>query len=486
MRNTDFIVIGSGISGLYFALKASKKGNVLIVTKKKIIETTTNYAQGGIAGALDRFDNYEKHINDTLKAGAYHNDTKKLKYMVENGPEQIKKLLKLGVPFDKKYDDFSLTKEGGHSMRRIAHVGDRTGHSIETTLIRNVKKNPNIKILEDCFAIDLLVKNNNCHGMQCLYKNKIHNIYSSAVIIATGGVGQIYKYTTNPKISTGDGIAMAKRAGAILKDIEFIQFHPTALKLKGKKQFLLSESLRGEGAILCNSRKQKFMRNYHKKEELASRDIVARAVFKEEKKGDIYLDITHKDPKNIKKRFSYIYKSLKKYGLDLTKDLIPISPAAHYICGGIKVNIKGETTIKNCYSLGETACTGVHGANRLASNSLLEAIVFSERIANNMTINKIKHPTFKVKHIKKQKKANCPYIRKRIKKLMWENVGIIRNISRLKYTIKSLEKLHNSFEYNRGNIYELETRNMLETSIYISKAAIKRKESLGCHFIERY
>lgn len=486
IKKTHFIVIGSGISGLNFALNASKKGEVLIITKKKIMETTTNYAQGGIAATLGNFDSYKKHLDDTLKAGAYHNNLKALKYMIEKGPSLVNKLMQLGVPFDKNESKLSLTKEGGHSAKRIAHVKDRTGHSIEEVLIKNVRKNSNIKILENCFAIDLLVKKNTCYGIRCLYKNKTYNIHASAVIIATGGVGQVYLHTTNPKISTGDGIAMAKRAGAVLKDMEFIQFHPTALDLKRKKRFLLSEALRGEGAILTDSRGKRFMKKYHANAELAPRDIVSRAIFEEKKTGPVYLDISHKNSAYVKNRFSYIYKNLKKYGLDLTKDAIPVSPAAHYICGGIKVNMDGETSIKNCYAFGESACTGVHGANRLASNSLLEAIVFSAKIINSLKkIEKKSFPDFKIPHKKNHQSTNYVYIRRKIRNIMWEHVGIVRNEKNLKYAIESLEKIKNSHKYALNNIYALETLNMLEVSIQIAKSALKRKKSLGCHFISQ-
>jgi L-aspartate oxidase len=484
MKQADFIVIGSGISGLNFALNASKKGRVLVITKKEIIESTTNYAQGGVAAVLSHIDNFNKHIKDTLKAGVFHNNKKAVELMVKNGPEQIKQLLKIGVNFDFNNDKLSLAKEGGHSEKRIAHVKDRTGHSIEKALIKKVRSNPNINIIENCFAIDLLVKNNACHGVRVLHNNTIKNLFSSAVILATGGAGQVYKNTTNPKISTGDGIAMAKRAGAKLKDTEFVQFHPTALNLKGKKKFLLSEALRGEGAYLRNSNRNRFMHKYHKNKELAPRDIVSRAIYNEEKNGPVYLDITHKDAGFIKERFSYIYKNLKKYGLDLTKDLIPVSPAAHYLCGGIKVNLSGETTINYLFAFGEVACTGVHGANRLASNSLLEAIVFSARIAKSLNkTNNLNHPKFKIESKKPKKRPNYIYIRKKIKKIMWKKAGIVRNKADLKEAYDMLNKIKNNFEYSNKDIYALETRNMLETALQITKAAKKRKKSLGCHYV---
>jgi len=469
MKQFDFIVIGSGISGLNFSLSASKKGKVLIVTKKKIIEAATNYAQGGIAAVLDKLDNFQKHITDTLKAGAYHNNKRAVEYMVKNGPKEIQKLQNIGVNFAE-----DLAKEGGHSHRRIAFVGDRTGHSIEKSLIKAVQSNPNIEIWENTFAIDLLVKSEACYGISILQKGRIENIFASAVILATGGLGQIYKHTTNPKISTGDGIAMAHRAGAKMRDLEFIQFHPTALNAPRKNKFLLSEALRGEGAKLLNHKGKRFI------DELKPRDIVARAIYEESKKGAVYLDISHKPAKEIKKRFPHIYKELKKRGFDLTRQKIPISPAAHYACGGVKVNLKGQTSIRNLYAFGEVACTGVHGANRLASNSLLEAVVFSEVISANIKkLHTSKAPKF-TQIQKFAQTSNHKYLRQKIKKIMWEKVGIVRSPSQLKAALNQLESI--KFTPSRKIPY-LETKNMLQTAILVTKAAIKRKKSLGCHFI---
>jgi len=470
MKQFDFIVIGSGISGLNFSLGASKKGKVLIITKKKIIEGATNYAQGGIAAVLDKLDNFQKHINDTMKAGAYHNNKRAVEFMVKNAPKEIRKLQNIGVNFDEK-----LAKEGGHSHRRIAFVKDRTGQSIEKALIKSVRINPKIEIWEDTFAIDLLSdRKQTCYGVQILKKGHVQNIYASAVILATGGLGRIYKHTTNPKISTADGIAMGARAGTKLKDLEFIQFHPTTLNSPKKSKFLLSEALRGEGAKLINHKGKRFV------DELMPRDIVARTVYKESLKGPVYLDISHKRSKEISKRFPYIYNELKKRGFDLSRQRIPISPAAHYSCGGIQVNLKGETSVKNLYAFGEVACTGVHGANRLASNSLLEAVVFSELIGKNLKIKnlKIKNQFSKPKFAKK---SNHQLIKRKIKKIMWEDVGIIRKPDKLN---RALEKLESINFTPSAEVASLETKNMLQTAILVTKAAIKRKNSLGCHFID--
>ncbi len=472
MKQFDFIVIGSGISGLNFALNASKKGKVLIVTKKKIIEAATNYAQGGIAAVLGKIDNYEKHINDTMKAGAFHNNKRAVEYMVKNGPKEIQKLLDLGVPFEKNKSELELTKEGGHSTRRVAFVGDRTGHSIEKALINAVKKDPQIEVWEDTFAIDLLVRNDRCYGIEVLKNNRTLQLFSSAVILATGGLGQAYKHTTNPRISTGDGLAMAIRAGAKTQDLEFIQFHPTALDIPRKKRFLLTEALRGEGAKLVNEKGERFI------DELKSRDIVARAIYNQ--KEQIYLDISHKDSKYLRKRFAHVYKELKKHGFDLTKQKIPVSPAAHYVCGGVKVNLKGETSIKNLYAFGEVACTGVHGANRLASNSLLEAIVFSHRIAHEIKKKKSpKYPNFSKISFKNQPSN----LKSKIKKIMWKHAGISRTTQGLKNGLRQLQALNNKFSHVQKNISSLEARNLLNISIQIIKSAIKRKQSLGCHYL---
>lgn len=483
MKKYDFIVVGSGISGLNFALNSSKKGRVLVVTKKKIINSTTNYAQGGIAAVLDTLDNFEKHIKDTLEAGSYHNNKKAVTFMVKEGPKLINHLLNLGVKFSKYKDHFQLAREGGHSERRIAHVGDRTGHSIEKILIENVRKNKNITIWEDTFAIDLLVKNNVCYGLQILKSGKVENIFASAVILATGGIGQVYKHTSNPAISTGDGIAIASRAGAKMQDMEFVQFHPTVLNLPGKKRFLLSEALRGEGAIIQNEKGERFMKKYDKRMGLAPRDIVSQSIFKELKNGPVYLNISHKPAEETKKRFPYIYAELKKRGLDLTKDLIPISPAAHYMCGGIKVDLNGKSSIKNLYAFGEVACTGVHGANRLASNSLLEAIVFSNQIVKSISIkNNEKTPKFTESKAKKNKCISDKYARKIVKEIMWNDVGILRNQKDLKTALERLKKLDEKYCPGRPDPSHFETKNMIQTAILITEAAIKRKKSLGCHF----
>jgi L-aspartate oxidase len=478
----DFIIIGSGIAGLNLALNLSEQGKVLVVTKKKAVDSNTNRAQGGIAAVLAKTDDFQKHVEDTLEAGCHHNNKKAVEFVIKKGPSVIRKLIKLGLDFSTSNDRIDLGKEGGHSERRIAHVGDFTGREIEKILVKKVKENPNIKVWENTFAMELIVKNGKCHGVQIIKKKKIENIYASAVIIATGSIGQIYKYTTNSRISTGDGIAMAVRAGCKVKDLEFIQFHPTVLDKNINPRFLLSEALRGEGAVLVNEKGEKFMSKYHKKGSLASRDIVTLAIYKEHKEGKVYLDMTEQSPKSIKVRFPNIYKQLKKYGLDLRKEKIPVSPAVHYSCGGIKVDLHGQTCIKNLFAVGEVTCTGVHGANRLASNSLLEALVFSNEIKTHISPKKTQKPPFQKPEITEEKVLK---IRKELKEIMWKYAGAIRTPEKLKKLIKKIEQLEKLMpKTQKTNITLAETRNMLLSGKLIAKSALKRNESLGCHNIK--
>lgn len=489
----DAVVIGSGISGLNFALRAAEKGNrVLVITKKKVAHTGTNFAQGGIAAVTSQPDNFKKHIKDTLVAGCFHNNKKTVDYVVKQGPKAIERLIELGVPLATHMGKLLLTREGGHSERRIAFVSDFTGQSIEKMLIKSVRKNPNITLFEHTFAVDLLVKNKTCHGVCILHKNKLMHVFSKTVVLATGGLGQIYENTTNPKISTGDGIALASRAGCAFRDLEFVQFHPTALKLKGKPRFLISEAVRGEGAYLLNKNGERFMLKKHPLAELAPRDIVARAIFEQEKAGPVFLDLRHKDTDFLKTRFVQIYKKLSEYGLDPKKDLIPVSPAAHYICGGIKVNLRGETNIKNLYSFGEVAGTGLHGANRLASNSLLEALVFSDRISASINPKTpFKNPpkslsftAVKLKKINVTERKKLHHIIKTLKKTMWCDVGIIRSKKSLTNALMTIKNLLIQIsKIKKINQETVEAKNMLQTAELITKFALARQKSLGCHFI---
>ncbi len=547
---TNFLIIGSGISGLNFALHAAKKGRVLIITKKKIIDSSTNYAQGGIAAVLDKTDDFKQHIKDTLEAGAYHNDKKAATFMIKNSTAAVHRLMNLGVEFAKENGELKLTREGGHHTRRIAYVGDYTGKEIERILVKRVKEDKNITILEDAFALKLLTKSKTCFGAQIIHENKIKNILADQTIIATGGIGQLYEYTTNPSISTGDGIALGVAAGCKTRDLEFIQFHPTALAKDTYPRFLISETVRGEGARLINSKGQYFMEKVHPLKDLAPRDIVAREIYDQMKNGPVYLDCkeiakklanesknssTNKYPnhyqaaKILENRFPQIYKELLKHGLHMEKDLIPVTPAAHYICGGIVTDLHGRVElaqrkkiksgktryIKNFFAFGEVTCTGVHGANRLASNSLLEALVFSNQIMNKLT--KIKNVSFSELTGAGQNKSltgetfskTALALKQQIKHLMWQHAGIIRNrkkikekaIPEMKKIIEKLEKIqteNNRFPSASAGIDSnkkskmqppplnqtlAETLNMAQVSLLILKSAYLRKKSLGCHFI---
>ncbi|MDO9027798.1 MAG: FAD-binding protein, partial [Candidatus Roizmanbacteria bacterium] len=358
MKNKfDYIIIGSGLAGLTTALTLGDSENVAILTKKNPSDSSTNLAQGGMAAMIDKGDRADWHIKDTLKAGDYHNKKKAVSILVKNSREAFLWLKNQGVLFDTK-----PSLEAGHRLARIVHTSDFTGQDIVTALLKRVTENKQINIFEDTLAIDLIVKNNTCQGVFVLNKdNQIVPFFAKAIILATGGAGQVYQWTTNPKVATGDGIAIAKRVGADLSDVEFVQFHPTALKYQVSPLFLLSERLRGEGAKLIDEKGNRFV------SELILRDELSRVIYEKQKNSAVYLTISHIDKKQIIKKFPNIYKKLKTYGFDLTKDRIPITPAAHYLCGGVTTDLYGRTSIKNLFAVGEVAATGVHGANRLSS-----------------------------------------------------------------------------------------------------------------------
>lgn len=488
---TNFLVIGSGISGLNFALNAAKKGLVCIVTKKKIIDSNTNYAQGGIAAVLDKTDDFKQHVEDTLKAGCYHNNKKAVEFMVKNSPDAIYHLIDLGVKFAKEKGKLKLAKEGGHNTRRIAYVGDYTGKEIEETLVKRVREHPNITILEDCFALDLIIKKKACQGAKVIHKKELFEIRANQSILATGGIGQLYTTTTNAPIATADGLAMAVRAGCEVQDLEFIQFHPTAFAKKIFPRFLISEAVRGEGGKIINQQGTRIMKGIHPLEDLAPRDIVAREIYKHLKNGPVYLDITHEKASTLKKRFPQIFAKLKEHGYNMAKDLIPLIPAAHYICGGIKTNLKGETKVKNLFAFGEVSCTGVHGANRLASNSLLEALVFSNQVLTKLEANKIPEKSTTASKIENstQAKEDCKTakkLKKETQKLMWKYAGITRNCSTIKNEgLPQAETIRKQVQQLKTvNQSTAEAKNMIESAILILKAASKRTKSLGCHFVE--
>ncbi|UCB52129.1 MAG: L-aspartate oxidase [Candidatus Zixiibacteriota bacterium] len=512
---TDFLVIGSGIGGLSFALKASGFGEVVIVTKKDDSESNTNYAQGGIASVLAKDDSFELHVEDTLKGGAGLCDPEVVKKVVEAGPRCIEELVEIGVRFTKKRgkeEEYDLGLEGGHSKNRVAHAADLTGKEVENSLLRAVKSKTNVKILEDHIAIDLITQHHlkdyhrkpdekiKCWGAYVLDKenNQVITCLAKVTLLASGGAGKVYVHTTNPSIATGDGLAMAYRAGAEVANLEFIQFHPTALYHQEGNSFLISEAVRGEGGILRLKSGVAFMERYHPRKELAPRDVVARAIdYELKKRGDscAYLDVTHLDQKFIKLRFPNIYGKCLSLGLDITKDLIPVVPAAHYICGGVVTDLEGRTGIENLYACGEVACTGMHGANRLASNSLLEAVAYAHFSANSAKDKLSSMRDFSFPDIPswslegvfdEQEWVIIAHNRDWIQKFMWDYVGIVRSNRRLEQAKKRitilLDEITQFYKINPVTYDVIELRNIATVARLIIACALKRKESRGLHY----
>ena len=484
-NNFDYIIIGSGIAGLTTALTLSNSGNVAIFTKKNPSDSSTNLAQGGMAAMIGKGDNADWHIEDTMKAGAFHNKKSAVSLLIKDSRDAHSWLKLQGVLFDIK-----PSLEAGHRLPRIFHTTDFTGADIEKTLLKKISENKNIKIFKDSNAVDLIVEKNICQGVYVLKKNEVIQYLAKAVILATGGSGQVYQWTTNPEVATGDGIAIAKRAGAKTKDLEFVQFHPTAFKADISPLFLLSERLRGEGAWLVDEKGKRFV------DELLPRDIVARAVFEKQKTSEVYLTMAHLDKKEIIRKLPNIYKKLKTYGFDLTKDNVPITPAAHYQCGGVVADLNGRTSVKKLFAVGEVARTGVHGANRLASNSLLEAVVWGRRVGNN--IKKIRNSKFEILNKKfkyskiliklnKNNKKILNKIKSDIQKTMWEKVGIVRHKSEMLDALEQLENYLKQIEVikkQQGISRELlEVINLLDIAILITKSALNRPKSLGAHYL---
>jgi L-aspartate oxidase len=511
-KKFDFLVIGSGVAGLTFALKVADYGSVAIITKSELVDTNTSLAQGGIAAVIYKPDNFEKHIEDTYIAGGKFSDKDIVKLVVEEAPNRIQELINWGAEFDKdKTGMYDLAKEGGHSEKRILHHKDKTGWEIQRALIHKVKTHTNIHIFENHFSVDLLTQhhlgekilrsNNNieCYGAYVLNlkTNEVDTFLAKNTMIATGGSGNLYQTTTNPLIATGDGVAMVYRAKGIIKNMEFVQFHPTALfDPIEKPAFLITEALRGFGAVLRDKKGNKFMLDYDSRGCLAPRDIVARAIDNEMKihgYDHMYLDCTHLDKDELLKHFPNIAEKCLSKGIDITKQMIPVIPAAHYQCGGVLVDKNGESHIKNLYAAGEVASTGLHGANRLASNSLIEAIVFSHRAAisaikklNLQEINtKIPEWDFKgTSHTEEMVLITQNY--KELGMIMSNYVGIVRSNSRLDRALRRLEIIYKEtdalFQESTLSKQLCELRNLINVGYLIIKSAQNRKESLGLHY----
>ncbi len=516
VRKFDFLVIGSGIAGISFALKAAAYGKVALLCKTTLDESNTSYAQGGIASVTYEPDSFDKHIQDTLIAGDGHCSIEAVEKVIREAPAQIEELINWGVDFDK--DDngkFDLHREGGHSEKRILHKKDNTGFAIQQSLVAQVKANPNIECFENYFAIEILTQhhlgdvvtqhtpNIQCYGAYVLnqHTNHIHTFLAKTTLLATGGIGSVYATTTNPSIATGDGIAMVHRARGVIRDMEFVQFHPTGLYQPGERPtYLITEAIRGYGAVLRTKDGKEFMQKYDERASLAPRDIVARAIDNEMKiRGHefVYLDVTHKDAGETKKHFPNIYKKCLEVGIDITKDMIPVSPIQHYLCGGIVVDLNGKTSIKNLYAAGECSCTGLHGANRLASNSLIEAIVYADtavkdaiqQIANIEFNNSI--PPWNDEGTKlPEEMVLITQSFREVEQIMNSYVGIVRSNLRLKRAMNRLEIIYRETEdlFERSVVSReiCELRNVISVAYLIIKHALRRKESRGLHFTIDY
>lgn len=505
---SDYLIIGSGIAGLSLALKLCEIGTVSVVTKRDVKESATFYAQGGIAAVVDSDDSLEDHIGDTLQAGAGLCNKEIVTKVVNEGPVALKNLIELGANFTMKSDGkFDLGKEGGHTKRRVVHNADFTGKAVMNALVKAANKNKNITIFEDHIAVDLITtskftgeeKHNRCLGSYVLNKKekRVDTFLATETVLASGGASKVYLFTSNPDVATGDGIAMAYRAGASIANMEFFQFHPTCLFHREAKSFLISEALRGEGATLSSKNGNRFMENYHPMKELAPRDIVARAIDSELKKtGDefVYLDISHKGKEFVKSRFPNIFERCLKYGIDISKEPIPVVPAAHYLCGGIMTDMEGKTDIECLYACGETASTGLHGANRLASNSLLEGLVFSEFIYKALSL-KEKKTTKKIQPIPSWNPGSAVDSDEsvivsqnwdEIRRLMQNYVGIVKTDKRLERAKRRIDLIQSEIsEYYWDFLITsdlLELRNIATVAELIISSAMKRKESRGLHY----
>ncbi len=511
VKKFDFLVIGSGVAGLFFALKVAPHGRVAVVTKKQRAESNTNYAQGGIAAVTSKEDTFEMHIHDTLEAGGGLCREEAVRTIVEEGPARISELIELGMNFTERQipssagkTELDLGREGGHSKRRILHAKDITGREIERALLAAVDERANIQIFENHCAIDLITSQklgwngpNRCLGAYALdvHAGRVETFVAPVVVLAAGGCGKVYLYTTNPDIATGDGVAIAYRAGVPIANMEFIQFHPTCLYHPRAKSFLVSEAVRGEGGVLRTLEGNEFMDRYHPLKSLAPRDIVARAIDNEMKRSGadhVYLEITHKPARFLIDRFPNIYSTCLQYSIDITKEMIPVVPAAHYQCGGVQANVNGETELLGLYAVGEVACTGLHGANRLASNSLLEAVVCANRAAQRVTAHPLPPVEGKIPGWQSGNAHNpdemvvVSHNWDEIRRLMWDYVGIVRTNKRLQRAKKRVANLHEEIqEYYWDFIVTrdlLELRNIAVVADLIISSALLRPESRGLNY----
>ncbi len=519
MIQYDYVVIGSGIAGLSFALKAAEHGPVAVITKANKTESNTAYAQGGIACVTSAEDSFELHVRDTLTAGAGLCDEAVTRIIVTEGPARIRELIELGVHFDAREADpdseanglteLDLTKEGGHSKRRILHSRDITGKEIERALVAALEQHPQVHVMEHHIAVDLITlsklgfaSEDRALGVYVLNEasGEVLTLRSDRIVLATGGCGKVYLYTTNPAIATGDGLAMAWRAGARIANMEFIQFHPTCLYHPEAGSFLISEAVRGEGAILVDKKGNRFMDRYDARGELAPRDIVARAIDAEMKRTGarcVYLDITHKPPEFVRERFPNIASTCLRYGIDITQQKIPVVPAAHYQCGGVQTDVDGATSLRGLYAIGEVACTGLHGANRLASNSLLEAVVTAHR-CNEALLRTFPHtlPSERVQFpLREWVSGDAQNLDEmvviyhnwdEIRRLMWDYVGIVRTTKRLQRAatrLRNLDREIQEFYWNfKVTTDLLELRNLCTVASLIVDSALQRQESRGLHY----
>jgi L-aspartate oxidase len=513
VKEYDFVVIGSGIAGLSFALKVAKHGSVAVITKRKGADTNTAWAQGGIACVTSDEDSFELHVRDTLEAGAGLCDEAAVRTIVMEGPDRIRELMEFGLQFDERdvsgHRELDLGKEGGHSKRRVLHVRDETGKEIEDTLLCELGRQSHVELFENHMAVDLITAGklgfateDRCLGVYVLDEKtgEVETIRSDRIVLATGGCGKVYLYSTNPDIATGDGVAMAWRGGAMIGNMELIQFHPTCLFHPQAKSFLVSEAVRGEGGILRNNRGEDFMKRYDPRGSLAPRDIVARAIDAEIKRAGakcVFLDITHKSPEFIRERFPHIYETCLRFGIDMSKQPIPVVPAAHYQCGGIKTDLNGATNLPGLYAIGEVACTGLHGANRLASNSLLEGLVVAHRAAASSvqaqwrSKQKILLPEWESGNVQDVDELVVIYHNwDEIRRLMWDYVGIVRTDKRLQRAsarLRNLQREIREFYWNFKISVDLqELRNLATVAALIVDSALSRKESRGLHYTLDY